>query len=162
MATPDYERIFDKVLEILKGISVSAGYATDLNPDAVTRRMIFLQDAMDRGLFPCISVINRPGAAGQREGQAQQYYCRLPVWCMCYFRCDQSTGAIPDTAMNLLQNDIQKCIYNNNAALRGVGGIDAHFGENPEYAIQPGDEGVIYTAMFYTVEIGFILPRQGF
>jgi hypothetical protein len=162
MATPDYERIFDKIVEILKGISVSAGYATDLNPDGVTRRMIFLQDAVDRGLFPCISVIRRPGAAGQREPQAQQYKCILPIWCVCYFRCDQSTGALPDTAMNLLQNDIQKCIFSNYAALTTVRASSIGFPEEPDVAIEPGERGLVYTAMFYTVEIGFMLPWQGF
>jgi hypothetical protein len=162
MATPVYEQIFDKVAEILKGIKKASGYATDLEAEAVTRRMIFLQDAIDRGLFPCISVVRRPGAAGRREGQAGQYYCTLPIWCVCYFRCDQSAGEVPDTAMNLLQNDIQRCVYENAAELRTAGAIDAGFPEEPEIAIEPGDGGLVYTAMFYTVEIGFLLPRKGF
>jgi hypothetical protein len=72
----------------------------------------------------------------------------------------ESAGALGEVARLLTADPALKLFVVGHTDTAGA--IDAGFPEGPEIAIEPGDGGLVYTAMFYTVEIGFLLPRKGF
>jgi hypothetical protein len=164
MAIPDYELIYDKVADALKGISVAAGYSVDIPSGAVGRRELFLDEIEDESLFPRICVLSAEG--GSREeaeiGGGGKYLAHLRIPIMCCIRTDQSTGAIPGTALNMLQNDIQKCLYSAAEAGQLYPGIAIDFRDEIQSSSEPGKDGTVLSFMKYWVTIDYMLPRRGF